>query len=186
MLRYLLILTLFVTFTTGHTGCNHDHGDEETPPTVVEVLSEEDKAALAEKLNSLDFLLSRPLEERSQAAKEYMLTYVALKEKDETEALKALRTAFYILAKGEHPLMEEWLTLVPRVFGVDEGLLTDLLRLNEIELQIARENKEDPKYLKALEEQVEQFKTEIDNLKAQGVDPEEFKVPFKIELEEEE
>ena len=33
--------------------------------------------------------------------------------------------------------MEEWLVLVPNNFGVDEGLLTDLYRVNEIELQIA-------------------------------------------------
>ena len=177
---FLLFLTLFMT---GYTGCDRgrDAVDKEAPVSVVEVLSEEDKAALAEKLKSLDSVIRLPLEKRGEVAREHMLKYLELKDKESAAAIGELKIAFYILAKNYHPLMEEWLFLVPRVFGVDEGTLTDLLRLNEIELQIARDNDESPRYVKALEEQIEQFKAEIEDLRTHDINPEEFKVPFKAE-----
>ena len=182
--QYLLFLTLFLIFTTGHTSCHHDSGTDETPPSVM--LSGAEKGKLAEELKSLDHLIGLPLDQRTEAVREYMTTYIEFKTEKPKEALKALRTSFYILAKGDHPLMEEWLVLVPKIFGVDEGLLTDLYRANEIELQIARDNNEDPRSIHVLEQQLKEFKLEISDLRAQGVDPAKFKVSFKTEPLEDE
>ena len=182
--QYLLFLTLFLIFTTGHTSCHRGSGADETPPSVT--LSKTETEELAEELKSLDHLMGLPLDKRTEAVREYMTTYIELKTEKPKEALKALRTGFYILAKGNHPLMEEWLVLVPNIFGVDEGLLTDLYRVNEIELQIARDNNEDPKNIHVLEQQLKELNREISDLRAQGVDPAKFKVSFKMEPSENE
>ena len=78
----------------------------------------------------------------------------------------------------------EWLEIIPRVVGVDEGILTDLQQLNEIELEIARHNDEDREYIHELEKTGEELQDAIDDLKAQGLDPNTFKVPFRVELDE--
>ena len=188
MIRFLILLAFFIIFTTGNTGCDHDPDgvDEETSVSTLERLSEEDKAALANKLKSLDYLLSRPLEQRVARSKEYMLKYLELKDKDSAEALEALRISLYIHAKGDHPLLEEWVVLAHKIFREKEATVPELLRGKQIELQIARDNNESRKHIKVLEEDVEQFEHQIMNLKAQGVNPQEFKIPIEVEGDEDE
>ena len=183
MIRFLIFLAFFIIFTTGNTGCDHDPDsvDEETSVSIVEKLSEEDKADLANKLESLDYLLSRPLEQRVARSREYMLKYLELKDTDNPEALKALRISLYIQAKGDHPLLEEWIVLAHKIFREKEATLPELLRGKQIELQIARDNDESRKHIKALEEETEQFEHQIKDLKAQGVNPQEFKIPIEVE-----
>ena len=183
MIRFLILLAFFVIFTTGNTGCDHDPDgvDEETSVSIVEKLSEEDKADLANKLESLDYLLSRPLEQRVAKSNEYMLKYLELEDKDSPEALEALRISLYIHAKGDHPLLEEWIVLAHKIFREKEATLPELLRGKQIELQIARDNDESRKHIKTLEEDVEQFEHQIKDLKAQGVNPQEFKIPIEVE-----
>ena len=182
MIRFLILLAFFIIFTTGNTGCDHDPDsvDEETSVSIVERLSEEDKADLANKLKSLDYLLSRPLEQRVARSKEYVLKYLELKDKDGPEALKVLKISLYIHAKGDHPLLEEWVVITHKIFREKEGTVPGLLRGTQIELQIARDNDESQKYIKSLEENAEQLEHQIKDLKAQGINPQEFKVPVEV------
>ena len=93
--QYILFLTLFLIFTTGHTSCHHGSGADETPPSVT--LSKTETEELAEELKSLDHLIGLPLDKRTEAVREYMTTYIEFKTEKPKEALKALRTSFYIL-----------------------------------------------------------------------------------------
>ena len=183
MIRFLILFPFFIIFTTGNTGCDHDPDsvNEETSASIVERLSEEDKADLANKLKSLDYLLSRPLEQRLVRSKEYVLKYLELKDKDGPKALEALRISLYIHAKGDHPLLEEWIALTHKIFREKEATVPELLRATQIELQIARDNDENQKHIKILEENVEQLEHQIKDLKAQGVKPQEFKVSVEVE-----
>ena len=188
MIRFLMLLSFFIIFTTGNIGCDHDPDgvDEETSVSIVEELSEEDKVTLANKLKSLDYLLSLPLEQRIARSKEYTRKYLELKDKDDPEALEALRISLYIYAKGDHPLLEEWVVLTHKIFREQETTLPELLRAKQIELQIARDNDENRKHIKTLEEDIEQFEHEIKDLKDQGVNPQEFKIPIEVEGDEDE
>ena len=188
MIRFLMLLAFFIIFTTGNTGCDHDPDgvDEETSTSIVERLSEEDKAALANKLKSLDYLLSRPLEQRVARSQEYVRKYLELEDKGSAEALEALTMALYIHAKGDHPLLEEWVVLTHKIFREKEATVPELLRAKQIELQIARDNNENRKHIKALEEDAEQFEHQIQDLKAQGVNPQEFKISIEVEGDEDE
>lgn len=148
------------------------------------MLSDSEQAALAEELTSIERYFQLPIEKRLEKSGELLIRYLDLKNKDPEASLKTLKNAFYIVAKGEHPLMEEWLEIVPRIVGVDEALLIDLQRLNEIELEIARHNNENREYIHELEETGEELQAAINDLKAQGLDPKTFKIPLKVELDE--
>ena len=188
MIRFLMLLAFFIIFTTGNTGCDHDPDgvDEETSVSIVERLNEEDKAALANKLKSLDYLLSLPLEQRKARSKEYIRKYLEFKDKDSAEALEALRISLYIHAKGDHSLLEEWVVLTHKIFRKKEATVPELLRGNQIELQIARDNDESQNYIKTLEENAEQLEHQIKDLEDQGVNPQEFKIPIEVEDDEDE
>lgn len=182
-MRHTIIIGISLSLLLGFLGCGSDEQDL-TKENSSSVLSDSEKAALTEDLASIERSLQLPIEKRQEKAAEMMIKYLNLKDEDPEASLKALKNAFYLLAKGEHPLMEEWLEIIPRVVGVDEGLLTDLQRLNEIELEIARHNDEDREYIHELEETGEELQDLIDDLKAQGVDPNTFKVPLTVELDE--
>ena len=177
------IIAISLGLVLGVFGCGGDEQDLTKANSSI-VLSDSEKATLAEDLASIERYLQLPIEERLKKSGEEMIRYLDLKDKDPDASLKALKSAFYIIAKGEHPLMEEWLEIIPRVFGVDEGLLTDLQRLNEIELEIARRNAEDREYIRELEQTDEELQATIDALKAQGLDPKTFKVPLEAVLDE--
>ena len=182
MMQYTII-TIFFGVILVFLGCGSDEQDLTKENSSV-VLSDSEQAALAEELASIERYLELPIEKRLEKAGEVMIRYLDLKDKDPEGSLKTLKNAFYIIAKGEHPLMEEWLEIVPRVVGVDEGLLIDLQRLNEIELEIARHNAEDREYIRELEKTGEELQAAIDDLKAQGLDPKTFKVPLEVVLDE--
>ena len=182
-MRHTIIIGISLSLLLGFLGCGSDEQDL-TKENSSSVLSDSEKAALTEDLASIERYLQLPIEKRQEKAAEMMIKYLNLKDEDPEASLKALKNAFYLLAKGEHPLMEEWLEIIPRVVGVDEGLLTDLQRLNEIELEIARHNDDDREYIHELEETGEELQDLIDDLKAQGVDPKTFKVPLTVELDE--
>ncbi|MDE0425964.1 MAG: hypothetical protein OXN25_13975 [Candidatus Poribacteria bacterium] len=182
-MRYTTIIAISLTLLLGAFGCGGDEQDLTKENSSV-VLSDSEQAALAEELASIERYFQLPIEKRMEKSGELLIRYLDLKDKDPEGSLKTLKSAFYIIAKGEHPLMEEWLEIVPRVVGVDEGLLTDLQRLNEIELEIARHNNENREYIHELEETGEELQAAINDLKAQGLDPKTFKVPLKVELDE--
>lgn len=179
-MRYTIIIGISLSLLLGYLGCGSDEQDLTKENSSI-VLSDSEKAALTEDLASIERYLQLPIEKRQEKAAEMMQEYLNLKDADPEASLKALKNAFYLVAKGEHPLMEEWLEIIPRVVGVDEGLLTDLQRLNEIELEIARHNDEDREYIHELEETGEELQDLIDDLKAQGLDPNTFKVPLRVE-----
>ena len=115
-----------------------------------------------------------------------MRKYLELKDKDDPEALEALRTSLYIHAKGDHPLLEEWVVLTHKIFRKKEATVPELLRGNQIELQIARDNDESRNYIKTLEENAEQLEHQIKDLEDQGVNPQEFKISIEVDGDEDE
>ena len=196
MIRFLMLLAFFIIFTTGNTGCDHDPADEETSVSVVEdtttvTLAPEEKKVLNEELSpqelaSIEGFFNLPLEARHEKVSELMNTYIQLKDKDFKAAGIALKKAAYIIAKGPNPLLQEWVEIATRIIGVEEGLLVDLLRFSEIELEIAQQNNEDEAYIAKLEAQRKEVQAAIDHLKAQGVDPNVFKVEFQTSHEPDE
>lgn len=167
----------------GSLGCGGDEQDLTEENTSI-VLSEEEKEEISTELAAVERYFPLPIERRQKEAAEMMRKYLDLRDEDPEASLKSLKNAFYILAKGEHPLMEEWLALALQIVGADEALLINLKRFNEIELEIARHNDEDRNYIQVLEETDEEFKVAIDDLKAQGINPNTFKVPITIELDQ--
>ena len=178
MIRFLIFLAFFIIFTTGNTGCDRDPDgvDEETSVSVVKGLDEE---LPSQELASIERFFDLPLEERNEKAAELTNTYIQLKDKDFKAAVIALKKAAYIIAKGPNPLLQEWVEIGTRILGVKEGLLVDLLRSGEIELEIAENNNEDEAYIVELKAQNKEVRAAIDHLKAQGVDPNVFKVEFQ-------
>ena len=181
-MRYTIITILLGGIIVFLLGCSGDEQDPTKENSSI-LLSDEEKTQLAEELTSIERYFQLPIEKRKEKAGEMMLKYLALKDEDPEASLEVLKSAFYIIAKGEHPLMGEWLEITPRIFGVDEGLLTDLQRFNEIELEIAKHNNEDKDYINELEKFHDELQDQIDDLKAQGVNPNTFKVSFKAEEE---
>lgn len=175
------MLTL-IGLVLGSLGCGGDEQDI-TEENTSGVLSEDEKQQISTELTSVEHFSQLPIERRQKKAAEMMKKYLDLRDEDPETSLQSLENALYILAKGEHPLMEEWLELALRIIGANEGLLIDLKRFNEIELEIARHNDEDKNYIQVLEAADEEFKEEIDNLKAQGINPNTFKVPITIKLD---
>ena len=110
-------LTLLIAFS----GCNGDGQDLSKENSSI-LLSDEEKVPLAEERASIERYFQLPIERRVEKAAEMIMKYLALKDEDPDLSLEALKNAFYIIAKGEHPLLEEWLEIMPRVIGVDEGL----------------------------------------------------------------
>lgn len=196
MIRFLILLAFFIIFTTGNTGCDHDSTDEETPVSIVEdttsvTLAPEERKRLDEELSpqelaSIEPFFNLPREERHEKVAELMNTYVQLKDKDFKVAVIALKKAAYIIAKGPNPLLQEWVEIATRIVGVEEGLLVDLLRFSEIELEIAQQNNEDEAYIAKLKAQHKEVQAAIEQLKTQGVDPNVFKVEFQTSDEPDE
>ena len=158
----------------------HDHNEDTTPVT----LTPEEKRLLDEELprqdlTSIERFFNLPIEERTKKAAEWGNMYIQLKDKDFKAAVIALKKAAYIIAKGPNPLMREWLEIGTRILGVKEGLLVDLLRYNEIEIEIAQNNNEDKAYITKLKARRKEVQAAVDHLKSQGVDPTVFKVEFQ-------
>ena len=198
MIRFLILLAFFIIFTIGNTGCDHDPDsmDEETSVSIVEdttlvTLTPEEWKLLDEELPlqelaSIKPFFNLPREERNEKASELMNTYIQLKHKDFKAAVIALKKSAYIIAKGPNPLLQEWVEIATRIIGVEEGLLVDLLRFSEIELEIAQNNNEDEAYIAKLKAQHKEVQAAIEQLKTQGVDPNVFKVEFQTSYEPDE
>ena len=183
-MRYV-ILSLLLALLAILPGCSeggpiHDHNEDTTAVTLVpaekKLLDEE---LSPQELASIEGFFNLPLEARNEKAAELTNTYIQLKDKDFKAAVIALKKAAYILAKGPNPLLREWVEIGTRILGVKEGLLVDLLRSSEIELEIAQSNNEDEAYIAKLKAQHKEVQAAIDHLKAQGVDPSVFKVEFQ-------
>lgn len=191
-MRYL-ILSLLLGLLVILPGCSegghiqdqnedstYDYSEDTTPVS----LTPEEKKVLDEELSpqelaSIERFFNLPLAERNEKAAELTNTYIQLKDKDFKAAVIALKKAAYIIAKGPNPLLQEWIEIGTRIIGVKEGLLVDLLRSGEIELEIAQHNNEDEAYIAKLKAQHKEVQAAIDHLKAQGVDPNVFKVEFQ-------
>lgn len=198
MIRFLILLAFFIIFTTGNTGCDHDPDgvDEEMSSSIVEdttpvTLAPEEQKLLDEELPpqelaSIEPFFNLPREERHEKVAELMNTYIQLKDKDFKAAVIALKKAAYIIAKGPNPLLQEWVEIATRIIGVEKGLLVDLLRFSEIELEIAENNNEDEAYIAELKAQHKEVQAAIEQLKTQGVDPNVFKVEFQTSDEPDE
>ena len=165
----------------------YDHSEDTIPVT----LTPEEKQVLEEalppqELASIEPFFNLPLQERNAKAAELTNTYIQLKDTDFKAAVIALKKSAYIIAKGPNPLLREWVEIGTRIIGVEEGLLVDLLRASEIELEIAQKNNEDEAYIEELKAQHKEVQAAIEHLKAQGVDPNVFKVEFQPPDEPEE
>lgn len=198
-MRYV-ILSLLLGLLVILPGCSegghiHDqNGDpthDDSEDTTAVTLTPEEKKRLGEELApqelaSIAPFFNLPREERNEKTAELMNTYIQLKDKDFKAAAIALKKAAYIIAKGPNPLLQEWIEIAMRIIGVEEGLLVDLLRFSEIELEIAENNNEDEAYIVNLKAQHKEVQAAIEQLKTQGIDPNVFKVEFQTSYEPDE
>ena len=198
-MRYAILSFLFGLLVV-LSGCS-ENGDihelneksmlDNNEDTTLVTLTPERKRLLDEELRpqeltSIERFFDLPIEERIEKASELMNTYIQLKDQDFKTAVITLKKSAYIIAKGHHPLLREWVEIGTRILGVEEGLLVDLLRFNEIELEIAHNNNEDKAYITKLEVQHQEVQVAINHLKAQGVDPKVFTVEFQTSYEPDE
>ena len=185
-MRYV-IFSLLLGLLVGLSGCSESengHVHDSNEETSLVTLTPEGKKILDEELPpqelaSIERFFDLPIEERNEKAAELTNTYIQLKDKDFKAAVIALKKAAYIVAKGPNPLLQEWVEIGTRIIGVKEGLLVDLLRSSEIELEIAENNNEDEAHIAELKVEYKEVQAAIDHLKAQGVDPNVFKVEFQ-------
>ena len=167
-MRYLLVLfgILGILVGCGDDGQEGRSGDASRLIT----LTEAEKEALSQKAeNAIDV--------REKEATKRIARYLELREDEPAAAREELEKAYHLFALGDETFLEEYVTIAERVAGANAVLLPDLLRLNEIQLTLARKNREEAAYISRLVETDEELKEAIAHLISLGKDPSVFKVP---------
>ena len=144
-------------------------------------LNQEDASRLllteAEKEARLQNDAAVPIEMREKEAAKRIERYLERREDEPAAAREELVKAYHLFAQGDETFLEEYVTIAERVAGANAVLLPDLLRLNEIQLTLARKNREEAAYISRLVETDEELKETIAHLISLGKDPSVFKVP---------
>lgn len=119
---------------------------------------------------------------RAKKTTELIGEYLKLKETDPDAALEAFKKAGNLVFH-EHPLAEEWAALQVRGDMAGEMLLTDMIRLTEIELAIAKDaDKPDRAHIKQIEKELEEWQQRLVDAEA-GMAA--VKIKFEIIVDEE-
>ena len=159
-------LAMVVAVFIGFLGCSDT--DTEEPILVPQVPPEE--VAGADDT-------SEALKVREVASREHLNKYFKLKETDPDAAFEALKTAASVL-HDNHPKSDEYAKLL---FDMDTaGVVTppQILAIDEILLEIAIDNHYGQELIQHQKEAIQETKERIKELKRDGIDPDEFTVPF--------
>ena len=113
----------------------------------------------------------------------YAKVYDSLKGEDLDAAYLALEKSALFEWWG-HPLYEEWAQLAFRFDSAGQATLPEMMRLHEIELEMAKALRPYKEQVPEFEEQFMKTKRYHDAIVAQGKDPAEVWIGFSISFEE--
>lgn len=167
-MRYLLVLFGILGILVGCADDGQELNQEDASRLL---LTEEEKEARLQKDAAV------PIEMREKEAAKRIARYLERREDEPAAAREELEKAYHLFALGDETFLEEYVTIAERVAGANAVLLPDLLRLNEIQLTLARKNREEAAYISRLVEADAELKEAIAHLISLGKDPSVFKVP---------
>ena len=122
--------------------------------------------------NSLEALKAREV-----ASREHLNKYLEFKETDPDAAFEALKIATSVL-HDNHPKSDEYAKLLFDMDTAGVATLPQILAIDEILLQIAIDKQYGTELIQHQKEAVQETKERIDELKRDGIDPDEFTQPF--------
>lgn len=167
-MRYLLVLFGILGILVGCADDGQDGRSGDASRLIM--LTDAEKEALVQKAENA-------IEVREKKAAKRIARYLERREDEPAAAREELEKAYHLFAQGDETFLEEYVTIAERVAGANAVLLPDLLRLNEIQLTLARKNREEAAYISRLVETDEELKEAIAHLISLGKDPSVFKVP---------
>lgn len=153
----------------GFLGCSDTDTEE---PTLIPEVPREEVAGTKDPLEEL--------KAREVASREYLNTYIELKETDPAAALEALKTAASVL-HDNHPKSDEY---AKHLFDLDTAgvaTLPQILALEEIHLEISIDNNYGQEIIQHQKESIQETKERIKELKRDGIDPDEFTEQFTFD-----
>ena len=165
---YVLILSSLIILSTG---CS----ETEQPVAVVPEVPDDEVILTAARLESMVDM------EVSLMAMGYAKVYISLRDEDPEAAYMALERAAFFLWWG-HPLYEEWAQLEFRFDSAGKAALPEMLRMHEIELEMAKALRAYKERVPEFESQFTQTKTHHDAIVAQGKDPAEVWIGYEVEF----
>lgn len=166
-MRYLCAMLAILCILVGCADDGQELNQEDASRLL---LTEAEKEALSHKAETA-------IDVREKEAVKRVAKYLERREDEPAAAREELVKAYHLYAQGDETFLEEYVTIVERVAGANAVLLPDLLRLNEIQLTLARKNGEEAAYISRLVETDAELKEAIAHLISLGKDPSVFKVP---------
>ncbi len=159
-------LTIVVAVFIGFLGCSDGNTEEST---LVPKVSPEEVARTDDPLEAL--------KAREVASREHLNKYLELKETDPDVAFEALKVAASVL-HDNHPKSDEYAKLLFDMDTAGVATLPQVLAIDEIFLEIAIDNRYGHELIQHQKEAIKETKERIDELKKDGIDPDEFTEPF--------
>ena len=159
-------LTIVVAVLIGFLGCS-DRNTEES--TLVPEVPPEEVAGTEDTLEAL--------KAREVASREHLNRCLELKETDPDAAFEALKVAVSVL-HDNHPKSDEYAKLLFDMDTAGVATLPQVLAIDEIFLEIAIDNRYGHELIQHQKEAIKETKERIDELKKDGIDPDEFTEPF--------
>ena len=160
---YLIIV---VAVFIGFLSCSDTDTEEST---LVPKVSPEEVSRADDSLEAL--------KAREVASREHLNKYLELKETDPDAAFEALKTATSVL-HDNHPKSDEYAKLLFDMDTAGVATLPQILAMDEILLEIAIDKQYGNELIQHQKEAVQETKERIDELKNDGIDPDEFTQPF--------
>ena len=159
-------LTMVVAVFIGFLGCSDSDTEEST---LVPKVSPEEVAQTDDPLEAL--------KAREVASREHLNKYLELKETDPDAAFEALKVAASVL-HDNHPKSAAYARLLFDMDTTGVATLPQILAIDEILLEIAIDKHYGQELIQHQKEAIKETKERIDELKKNGIDPDEFTQPF--------
>ena len=153
-----MVVTVFIGFLS----CSDTDPEEST---LVPKVSPEEVARTDDPLETL--------KAREVASREHLNKYLELKETDLDAAFEALKVAAAVL-HDNHPKSDEYAKLLFDMDTAGVATLPQVLAIDEIFLEIAIDNRYSHELIQHQKEAIKETKERIDELKKDGIDPDEF------------
>ena len=159
--------------------------DTEQPVSVVSPVSPDvqDDEALTTETRLVDMLENMTEEERGLQVIEHLKAYLQLKARSPDAAYAELEKAAYFSWWG-HPLSEEWAQLMFRIDDAGKAALPEMIRLYEMEVEMAKDRSPHKEYVTYLERRLAFWEGEKEAAEALGQAPEAVLVEYSIEVRE--
>lgn len=159
-------LTMVLAVFIGFLACSDTNTEE---PVLTPKVPPEEVAGAGDPLEAL--------KAREVASREHLNKYVELKETDPNAALEALKTAASVL-HDDHPKSDAYAKLLFDMDTAGVVTLLQILAIDEILLEIAIDNRYGQELIQHQKKAIQETKEQIEELKRDGIDPDEFTQPF--------